>query len=350
MIAYNFHAAGKGAVGRASVGQGALAHTNLSVPSYASSYRASQAHHGEQQLILHLTAALERTFPRPLLIAYYVALKTNPFVLLTGHEGTGKAALATSFAAATIGTESGQFVTIGSDSWTRRSSQSHYYRDIHERFGISQLLETLHEAALAENSGKLYLILLKGITVEELDLYTSRLLQVDSTGKQHLALLDLPVAEQPPWPSNCLITATLHTTEVGHLADQRLQRHIGQIAVSPALCSSRNPPTLPLPPVGLQRIILTAPRHTPTTAAAHLRTILGRRGLRKLGPLSDVTRQLRAGAASLSRVLRPQLLVYVANSFDREGRGLFDPNDPQRNAQIAYNTQLTQCMCEHTKS
>lgn len=345
MIAYNFHAAGKGAVGKASVGQGALAYTNLAVPSSTSSYRASQVHHGEQQLILHLTAALEQTFPRTLLIAYYVALKTNPFVLLAGREGTGKAALATSFAAATIGTESGQFVTIGSDSWTRHGSQSHYYRDIHERFGISQLLETLHEAALAENSGRLYLILLKGMTVEELDLYTRRLLQVDSAGKQHLALPDLPVDEQPPWPSNCLITATLHTAEISHMADRRLQRHIGQIALSPVLCSSRNPPTPPLPPVGLQRTILTAPRHTPTTAAAHLRAILGRRALHKLRPSSEMTRRLRAGAASLNRVLRQQLLVYVANSFDREGRGLFDPNDPQRNAQIAYDAQLMQRMC-----
>ena len=345
MIAYNFHAAGKGAGGKANVGQGALAYTNLAVPSSTSNYRASQVHHGEQQLILQLTTALEQTFPRTLLIAYYVALKTNPFVLLTGREGTGKAALATSFAAATIGTESGQFVTIGSDSWTRRSSQSHYYRDIHERFGISQLLETLHEAALAENSGKLYLILLKGMTVEELDLYTSRLLQVDAAGKQHLALPDLPVDEQPPWPSNCLITATLHTAEGEHLADRQLQHHIGQIALSPALCSSRNPPTPPLPPVGLQRIILTAPRHTPTTAAAHLRAILGRRDLCKLGLLSDMTRQLRTGTMSLSQMLYQQLLVYVANSFDSEGHGLFDPSDPQRNAQIAYNTQLTQCLC-----
>lgn len=342
MIAYNFHAAGKGAVGRASVGQGALAHTSLSVPAYASSYRASQAHHGEQQLILQLTAALEQTFPHTLLVGYYVALKTNPFVLLTGHEGAGKAALALSFAAATIGTESGQFVTISSDSWTHRGSQSHYYRDIHERFGISQLLETLHEAALPENSGKLYLILLNGMTVEELDLYTSRLLQVDAAGKQHLALADLPLDEQPPWPSNCLITATLHTAEVSHLTDQRLRRHIGQIALSPALCSSRNPPTLPLPPVGLQRTILAAPRHTPTTAPAYLRILLGQRALHKLKPSPEVARRLRAGTPSLSRLLRQQRLAYVANSFDREGRGLFDPNDPQRNAQIAYDIQLTQ--------
>ena len=349
MIAYNFHAVGKGAVGRASVGQGALAHTNLSVPSYASSYRASQARHGEQQLVLHLTSALERTFPRTLLVAYYVALKTSPFVLLTGREGTGKAALAASFAAATVGTESGQFVTIGSDSWTRRSSQSHYYRGIHERFGLSQLLETLHEAALAENSSKLYLILLKGMTEEELELYTSQLLQVDAAGQQHLALPDLPVDEQPLWPSNCLITATLHTTEVSHLADRRLRRHIGQIALSPTLSSSRNPPTLPLPPVGLQRTILTASRHSPTTALAHLRAILGRRALHKLRLLPETSHRQLRGAVPLNRLLHQQLLIYVAHSFDRDGHGLFDPHNPERNARIAYNTQLVQRMLGRTK-
>jgi hypothetical protein len=342
MIAYNLHAAGKDADGRANVGQGKSAPAIFSSPlCEGPAYRARQAAGGEQQLISHLSTALGASFPRNFLAAYYVSLKTNPFVVLTGREGAGKAALAAGFASAVVGAESGQFVTIGSDSWARRGSQSHYYRNIHERFGASQFLETLHEAALPESAGKLYLILLKGLTLEELDLYVNRLLHVSPDGERRLALPGLPIAEQPILPPNCFITASLHLPQVVPL-DQEVLRHAGQIAFSPALRADASLPALPPPPVGLQRTILASVRHDPATATSRLVDILGRRGLRDLGPSPELARQLLAEGAALSPALRQHILAYVANSFDDEGRGLFVPTDPRRNAQIAYDAQLAQ--------
>jgi hypothetical protein len=343
MIAYNLHAAGNGASSRATAGQGKSALATFSSPlCEGPAYRARQAAGGEQQLIAHLGATLGAAFPQAFLAAYYVSLKTNPFVVLTGREGAGKAALAAGFAAAIVGTESGQFVTIGSDSWARRGSQSNYYRDIHERFGASQFLETLHEAALPESAGKLYLILLKGLNLEELDLYVNRLLHVGPDGERRLALPGIAIAEQPILPPNCFITATLHLSEAAPPLAQEVLRHAGQIAFSPALRAGASLPTLPPPPVGLQRTILASVRHDPVAAIARLTDILGRRGLRDLGPSPEVARQLLAGGAALSQSLRQHILAFVANSFDDEGRGLFAPTDPRRNAQIAYDAQLVQ--------
>jgi hypothetical protein len=255
MITYNFHAAGKGAGGRANVGQGKLLWPERSRPPV---YRAQIALGAEQQLLGQLGATLGASFPTALLTAYYSALTTRPFVVLTGPEGAGKAALAAGFAAAIAAPESGQFVTIGSDRWAGRGSQSSYYRGIHERFGVSQFIETLNDAAAPESVGKAFFVLLKGLSVEELCSYLSRLLEVDASGRPRLALPGVPVSERPVVPANCFITATLHTPGgAGPLRQQEL-RHAGQIELTPEHHAALLPPTLPPPPVGLQRLLLVA--------------------------------------------------------------------------------------------
>jgi hypothetical protein len=343
MIAYNFHTASNGASGRANVGQGKSVSPISSLRPYAGpAYRARQAPAGEQQLVAHLGATLGTLFPHTFLVAYYVALKTNPLVVLTGLEGAGKAALATGFAAALVGSESGQFVTIGSDSWTRRSSQSTYYRDIHERFGASRFIETLHEAAAPESAGKLYMILLKGLSVEELDLYANRLLRVGPHGERRLALPGKAPHEQPILPPNCFITATLHLPQADQPLLQEVLLHTGQIAFSPSLQAGAALPSLPPPPVGLQRTMLASVGHAAALASARLDEILGWRGRRDLGPSPEVARQLLAAGMALRPELREHILAYVANSFDQDGRGLFVPTDARRNAQIAYDAQITQ--------
>lgn len=341
MIAYNFHAVGKGADGKASEGQGKLAQLAPAAGA-CPAYRAQHTANGEQLLISHLVATLGASFPRTLLVTYYVSLKTNPFVVLTGREGAGKAALAAGFGAALVGRASGQFVTIGSDSWARRGSQSSYYRGIHERFGVSQLGEALNEAAAPENAGRVYLVLLKGLTIEELDLYLNRLIHVGPDGDRRLALPGVARADSPVVPPNCFITATLHSPRTASPLDQQVLSNAGQIEFSPGLHASAEVPALPLPPVGLQRIMLGAAIHDGDSARARLAHILGRSGLRRLGPSPEVAAALVEGGTAVTRALREATLAYVANSFDDEGRGLFDPANPRRNAQLAYDSQLVQ--------
>ncbi|WP_129670367.1 hypothetical protein [Candidatus Chloroploca sp. Khr17] len=342
MIAYNFHTIGKDASGQASVGQGKLTHPVNTMTSPASAYRARCAGSGEQQLVARLVDDLGSLFSRSLLVAYYVSLKTNPFVVLTGREGAGKAALAAGVAASLVGQDSGQFVTIGSDSWTGHGTQSTYYRDIHARFGISQLLETMHEAAVPENAGKAYLVLLKGLTLEELDLYLSQLLRVEPHGERRLVLSGLPAAQHPVVPRNCFLTATINVPQFNSpLADQVL-RHAGQIQFSPSLATGTVVPNLLPPPVGLQRVMLTATTRDPGEAHARLVAILGRRELRNLRPSPELMRHLYRQHLALEREVREEALVYVANSFDAEGRGLFEPTDAQQNAQVAFDAQVVQ--------
>jgi len=339
MIAYNSTAAGNDAAGTANGG-----HVTGNPRPWASlpAYRAQLAGGGEQRLVRHLVTALGDYFPRSLLINYYVSLKTNPFVVLTGREGAGRTALAAGFAAALVGHESGQAITIGSDRWARRSSQSSYYRGIHERFGVSQYLETLHEAAAPENSGKVYLVLLKGLTADELDLYLNRLVRPGRHGERRLALPGIPAAEQPLLPPNCFVTATMHAPRGAPPLELDVFQHAGQIAFGPDLRRAPALSALPLPPVGLQRVMLRAICRDPRQARARLAAILGPARMRRLGPSAEVVRLLVEGGASIPRDLNGTVLPYVANSFDEEGRGLFDPFDAWHNARQAYDAQMVQ--------
>lgn len=342
MIAYNFRAGGKGATSQAEAGQGESAYTPAT--AYATirhGYRIAQARAGEQDLLGHMCEALGGAFPRSLITSYYVSLKTNPFVLLTGREGAGKAALVSGFAAALIGDTSTQFVTIGSNSWAQRSGERSYYQSVHARLGSLHFLETLQEAAAPANLGKLYLVLLRGLTLDELGHYFKDLLQIDASGVRWLALPGLPPDQRPILPPNIFITATLQVPRRVTPADRDVLRSAGQIAFDATMRDPGDLPALPPAPVGLQRIMLGSACHDPAHARDRLAAILGRRELRRLGPSAVLTRRLPA-APALVRELADTIIAYVANSFDRDGRGLFDPDDARRNAQIAYDDQMMQ--------
>ncbi|NTW97623.1 MAG: hypothetical protein HGB28_03645 [Oscillochloris sp.] len=340
MIAYNFRAGGNVASSQAGAGQKSYTPATAYL-SIRHGYRIAQARVGEQDLLNHVCGALGGAFPRQLITSYYVSLKTNPFVVLTGREGSGKAALVTGFASALVGAESEQFVTISSNSWAQHSGESSYYQGVHERLGSLHFLETLHEAASPANLGKLYLVLLRGLTLDELGHYFSTLLQVDASGERRLALPGLAPAQRPILPPNIFITATLHVPHVVTEADREVLRSAGQIGFDADAHDLGPLPPLPPPPVGLQRIMLASACHNPADARERLGAILGQRELRRLGPSSALARRLPDGAASI-RPLADTIIAYVANSFDGEGRGLFDPGDARRNAQIAYDDQVMQ--------
>jgi hypothetical protein len=341
MIAYNFRAGGKGAAGQAGAGQGKSAYTPAT--AYAPiqhGYRIAQVRAGERDLLDYVCEALGGAFPRPLITSYYVSLKTNPFVVLTGREGTGKAALASGFASALVGAQSEQFVTIGSGTWAQRSGQSSYYQGVHERFGSLHFIESLQDAASPANLGKLYMVLLRGLTLDELGHYFRDLLQIDAGGVRRLALPGLAPSERLILPPNIFFTATLHVPRTVTANEREVLRSAGQIAFA-ADAYNLEPPPPPVPPVGLQRIMLASASHNPADARERLAAILGRRELRRLGPSDALARRL-PDSGMIVRQLADTIIAYVSNSFDGEGRGLFDPDDARRNAQIAYDDQVTQ--------
>ena len=341
-------AIGNDASGPANEGQRKLSPlrrlpTRDAVPAYK---RMPQSLGGEQQLLSRLFATLGHAFPRVLLTNYYVSLKTNPLVVLTGPKGIGKAAMVEGLARTLLGLQSTQFVTIAGNAWTRDSNHGHYYRDLHQQFGSFSFIETLQEAAAPENLGKVYLVLLKGLRPDELQSFFRNLFYVSPAGDKRLALPGVRPEEQPVLPPNVLITATLHVPRSGpYLSDQILsEAGLIDVPASPqpgATARAIVGPSAP-PPVGFQRLILQQRVSSPEVARTHLAAVLGRDAIESLGPSHELNWILQLEGLILNRLQRDTMLSYVANSFDADGHGLFNPRDVYHNAQIAFDAQMIQ--------
>lgn len=302
--------------------------------------------YGEQELIQRM-AALARTaglrFSRMLIVAYYVSLKTNPFVVLTGVEGAGKTELATLFAETLLGHGSPQYALINGDSsWLKATGDQRSFRSLFDHFTSLRFLELLQEAADPGSAGKMFVVCFDGMHPAEVNYYFTTLLRVDDEGRTRLSLPGIPDDERPIVPPNVSITATVNTAEgVGMLGADVLRR-AGVIAFRAGQADRAAWQLQPPPPVGLQRLWLLARRRDATAAREHLFQIIGSTQWNRMGCSEPLAAALRRAGMALTQRLRQDVMIYVANSFDAEGRGLFDPDDVLRNAQIAFDHQVVQ--------
>lgn len=346
MIAYNFRTHAGNEAGAAAIDGGAKLIPWLTGHAFGTlqqNYRAATTRIGEQQLVRLLIQATGGAFPDSLIIDYYISLKTNPFVVLTGPEGSGKTALVRTFAEVLTGSTAPRFTIIGGGDWAAGTGQTNYYRTLHERFGSIRFLEVLHEAVAPDNQGKLFFICLKALHLDELNYYFSELLHIHPDGTKRLALPGMAPEHQPIVPPNVYITAILNATDGEHQLDPRVFKHAGLITFHGGPNFTTLPPPTMLPaPVGYQRMMLTSAVRTLDDARLRLAAILGANELARLRPSDHLIRLIwHAGIPLTSRMLH-ECTAYVANSFDSEGKGLFDPINPFNNAQIAFDAQVAQ--------
>ena len=104
---------------------------------------------GEQHLLNHLLLAIKSSsYPlsRALIVNYYVSLKTNPFVILTGAAGRARP-LASLFAEALVGAGVAQYALIPGAGVSPAAGQDRYFRSLQEQFCSWRFLDLLQEAA-----------------------------------------------------------------------------------------------------------------------------------------------------------------------------------------------------------
>jgi energy-coupling factor transporter ATP-binding protein EcfA2 len=308
---------------------------------------------GEQELIQRMVAlarAAGLPFSRTLIVTCYVSLKTNPFVLLTGIEGAGKTELVTLFAEALLGHGSPQFALINGDSsWLTATGDHHSFRSLFDRFTSLRFLELLQEAADPGSAGKAFIVCFSGLLPEEVNYYFTTLLSVDEEGRKRLQLPGIPEEDRPVVPPNVSITATVHTAECAGVLHTDVLRQAGVIAFRVGRVNNVMWRPLAPPPVGLQRLWLRVGQRDPLVARDHLLRIIGATQWNRMGCSEPLASALRRAGIALTPRLRQDVMRYVANSFDEEGRGLFDPDDALRNAQIAFDSQVAQRLIWHLR-
>lgn len=304
---------------------------------------------GEQQLLEHIVEVVGSAgyaLPRALIVNYYVSLKANPFVILTGAAGQGKTELARLFAEALVGRDSPQYQCIsGAGAWPDGTGEDRYYRSLQEHFSSWRFIELLQEAGASSNLGKAYMVCFDALRPADLDYYFDILLQVTPAGTKRLNLPGFPADCQPIIPPNVYITATVDTAEYNGTVSRNVLRHAG-------LIEFRAPPrpidralqlaAPAVPPTGYQRLWLRAAQHDVQRARARINAILGPEQVARLRYSPALARLFWRSGQVLMKDTLDELTTYIANSFDDQGRGLFDPTDPVRNAQIAYDAQVIQ--------
>ena len=283
-------------------------------------------------------------FSRALVATYYVSLKTNPFVILTGAQGRGKTEFVQHFAEALIGRDSSQYALIAGGAWPSGTGQDHYYRTLRERFGSLRFLELLQDAATPGNAGKLYLVCFDDLHPDELEYYFTNLLQVSASGEKRLNLPGSPPDRQPIVPPNVCITATVNAADQSYTLSPNVLRRAGLIEFRAhsgpfPMVEER---TWSPPPVGYQRLWLRSALRDIGQARARLAGILGSDQLLRLRSSPELARLLWRGGLVLTTQTLHELTCYIANSFDEYGVGLFDPHDIWRNARLAFDAQVVQ--------
>lgn len=326
MIAYNFHTASNGARGEANGGRWELAMPARGHQPASFTGEPTMPSSAEREIVRRLRFDADVSSAR-LLTALYVSLKTFPCVVLSGSAGAGKAAMVQHLAAALIGLAPGQFVRIGPSHWTTRSGQRDYYRALHTRFGDSQLSEVLHEAQSEQGAGKLYIVLFDGLAPDELFHYL------------HGQLKLLPMTqESPATPPNVVCIATFH--QAVQLSERDAQILVGAPQIN-VTAYRRQVPQLPPPPVGLQRAMIRDAVRDVVIARDRLRTVFGGTQLPRLSLSPQIASFLRWYGLSPEVTLDSDMWLFLANSFDRFGNGLFT-DDPARNLQLACDLRVVQ--------
>jgi hypothetical protein len=349
----NFQEVGGDADKQANGGRGKLAlvgNDDLGPPLLRLACRDTSAQAAdEQDLLAHIIDVITSggyAFSRAQVVDYYVSLKTNPFVILTGAEGRGKTAFVQRFAEALIGRDSSQYALIsGGGAWPSGTGEDSYYRSLQENFSSWRFLDLLQEAAEAGNAGKAYLICFDALHPNELEFYFATLLHVTPAGEKRLNLPGFPADRQPIVPANVYITATVNIAEHTYgLSSSVLRRagliefrtpHVRTVVERPLAIATP-------PPVGYQRLWLRAALHHVAAARNRLNTILGPDQFARLRSSSELARLLWRGGVVFTTQTLHELTTYIANSFNTRGGGLFDPHDPMRNAQIAFDAQVVQ--------
>ncbi len=151
-------------------------------------------------------------FPREILTRYYLALKTKPFVLLTGISGTGKTKIAQIFAQYICQNETPEmvvqriaFVSVRPD-WVDNKGLLGFYNILDENYHSTKTLDLLLRAT--QNPDKPYFVILDEMNLAKVEHYFSDFLSIMES-RTH----DNSAGEAIPLHT-CSTASTLDGTEV----------------------------------------------------------------------------------------------------------------------------------------
>ncbi len=295
------------------------------------------------------TYALEQgfTFPAHRLRSYYIALKTKPFVILSGVSGTGKTRLAELFAEAITGLSPKQFRLIPvRPDWNDAAALFGYQNVLANRYVSTPFLDMVRTAGLPENRQKAFFACLDEMNLARVEHYLADYLSALESRAHRIPLHEgVPDLVLPP---NLFVTGTVNVDETTHGFSRKVLDRANTFdfdempEFSRSFMASTSQPAAHETPAQRQALFL-ASRVTGVGQAkerlARLNASFPDRAMAALQAFND---QLYPHRLHFAYRVRDDALMFLANSFDAEtGAGLL-ASDPGENFTLALDLQLMQ--------
>lgn len=273
--------------------------------------------------------------PPLLIIDYFVALKSSPFVVLFGASGQGKTELARLFAEALVSPFGDQTATVNLGA----AEDGSPFVGLQQRFGWLRFMEFLELAAAPANAGRVFFLCLDDLSPRDVDAYFSLLVQHPGERAYRLALPGFPEQSRPVVPSNVFLTGTLDAERPTYAFQRTTLTRASFVYVRPEWLETNirtHGARQSIAPVGLQRMLLGGAVRSEEEAMARLTGVLGEALLDELAePPAALAAIMWQAGLTYDHDWWAAMIRMVANSFDSAGRGLFDPHDAQANARFA---------------
>lgn len=297
------------------------------------------------------TLAQGLTFPAHRLRSYYVALKTRPFVILSGVSGSGKTRLAEAVAGALTGHDPAQsrLLPVRPD-WSDSTPLLGYHNVLANRYVAAPFLDLVRAAARPENRHRAFFVCLDEMNLARVEHYLADYLSALESRAHRIPLHeDVPDLVLPP---NLFVTGTVNVDEAAHGFSRKVLDRANTLdfdespvltAIGPAVKGGgRLEEDGGMPPLRRQALFLGARVAHVGRARERLAQLHTDFPTHALSALQAVNDLLYAHRLHFAYRVRDDVLMFLANGFDSQtGQGLLLP-DREANFALALDLQIVQ--------
>ncbi|OJX40273.1 MAG: hypothetical protein BGO78_14995 [Chloroflexi bacterium 44-23] len=278
---------------------------------------------------------------RNLVINFLIALKSKPFIILTGPPESAKEKLVEDFNNILIGKDTHQYQTmIGHPWWAAKSINVIENIRFQSRFNTFKLELLLEEAVLFHNKNRIFIATMTKISRGELlEYFTETAFQL-----RHGQIMRLPGShffEPIPFPTNLSIIGTLDSSDFSWVDSDLLP----QTTILPCLfisnSSSRNLKAT-MNQTSFQKVLLQSSIRSPQQAFKKILKVTNTLS-QALLPFLQITQILRKELSRYAGNFLTEGMIYLANSWSQTGNGLFS-KDPRENLQFALDLAIIQSL------
>lgn len=275
----------------------------------------------------------------------YVSLKSKPLAILAGPSGSGKLAMIQCLTRILTGGSCEQCQYMTGHLWNGGTAGSlAFYSEIHTRYNSEKLLCLIEEAWRPENAGKVFVACLARISPAEVATLFSEL----SYQLRHNEIVrfgDVHFSTPLPYPANLFLIGTMDTDSFTWWDNDLLANttvmhwtHQGRGRIS-CLGAFEDPAS----PIGRQFLISST--HSRQGVYQKLHWLLSWEQ-HPMEPLFQLEEILVEDGVQLPQTSISEAMTYIANSWSRNGQGLFNPS-VQLNLKIALDLAISQMLLPH---